>query len=195
MFRKLLEISSFLFFAVFHLTEAEVTTYTHFDGEVGGGRLRGSVLLTILWFVQPVEGSNQCWRFTWVGDADETTDTNIGCDSFFPDDLCFEPIVFTNSSGSGGIGPDLVDLTDQCQSKNVTGDCKCDLSASEVCVKYTKFLKWAISMIHHLVMWCFSRNGVPVYYSSFCGSGVNRNNFDTHAVTSGCHKYVCCGGW
>ena len=96
------------------------------------------VLVTMFSFVQPVEGSNECWRFTWVGDLDETSDTSIGCDSFFPDDLCFEPIVFTNGSGSG-IGPDLSDVTQKCM--NVTGNCKCDLSPSEVCVKYTKFLK------------------------------------------------------
>ena len=93
-------------------------------------------------FLQPLDGSNECWRFTWVGDMDETTDTNIGCDSFFPDDLCFEPIVFTNTNSStSGIGPDLSDLIDQCQSQDVPGNCKCDLSPSEVCVKYTKFLK------------------------------------------------------
>merc|ERR1712244_139963 len=114
-----------------------------------------------------VAGSNECWRFTWVGDADESTDTSVDCREF--DDMCFMPIVFTNGSGTVS-GPDFGDLEEKCS--NVTGNCRCDLTPAEVCVKYTKFLK----------------NGVPVYYSSFCGSGVNRNNFDTHAVTSGCHK-------
>ena len=111
-----------------------------------------------------MEGSNECWRFTWVGDLDETSDTSIGCDSFFPDDLCFEPIVFTNGSGSG-IGPDLSDVTQKCM--NVTGNCKCDLSPSEVCVKYTKFLKWAIQSLSliHLIVKCDISLGMEFLYT------------------------------
>merc|ERR1719150_414663 len=129
---------------------AEVTTYTDLSTN------------------QAVPGSNECWRFTWVGEADESTDTSVDCNSYYPDDLCFMPIVFTN--GSSASGPDFGDLERQCA--DVPGNCRCDLTPSQVCVKYTKFLK----------------NGVPVYYSSFCGSGVNKNNFNTHAVSSGCHK-------
>ena len=28
----------------------------------------------------------------------------------------------------------------------------------------------------------------PIYFSSFCGSGVNNNNFGSWAITSGCHR-------
>ena len=62
-------------------------------------------MLIMLIMFQAVPGSNECWRFTWVGEADESTDTSVDCNSYYPDDLCFMPIVFTN--GSSASGPDF----------------------------------------------------------------------------------------
>ena len=149
-------------------------------------------------FSQEVAGSNECWRFTWVGDADESTDTSVDCREF--DDMCFMPIVFTN--GSTGSGPDfgwenhnLRDFpfkNDFQRSGGEVQQCDWELpvwldSGRGVCqVHQVPQVRSHFTL--KIILNLNDRNGVPVYYSSFCGSGVNRNNFDTHAVTSGCHK-------
>jgi len=114
-------------------------------------------------------GENECWRFTWVGPYDEDEDSGKVCADFFPEDLCFPPLVFTNDTTGNG-EPDLAALDEECN--RLGQDCKCKRESSEVCVKYTKL----------------SKDGVAVYYSSFCGSGVNKNNFGTDPVDSGCHR-------
>eukprot|EP00090_Calanus_glacialis_P006573 TRINITY_DN15110_c0_g1_i1.p1 TRINITY_DN15110_c0_g1~~TRINITY_DN15110_c0_g1_i1.p1 ORF type:complete len:214 (+),score=60.73 TRINITY_DN15110_c0_g1_i1:32-643(+) len=114
---------------------------------------------------------NQCYQFTWDGAYDEEDDLTRTCDDYFPTDVCFPPLVYTNGSNPMS-GPDLGELNQKCS--NMTGGCKCTVDASTVCVKYTKLAKNAAR--------------TPVYFSSFCGSGVNNNNFGSHAVTSGCHR-------
>ena len=49
----------------------------------------------------------------------------------------------------------------------------------------TRHVKW---IFYDHICPCLFRDGVAVYYSSFCGSGVNKNNFGTDPVDSGCHR-------
>ena len=32
------------------------------------------------------------------------------------------------------------------------------------------------------------RDGIPLYFSAFCGSGINKNNFGEDPLDSGCHR-------
>ena len=122
---KLSEIYAFLCFSFFHLAGAEETTYTiietkqvwklisknnwcrspETDHRPGLDWAWTWTCKIICVNFQQVNESNECWRFTWVGEADESTDTSVDCNSYYPDDLCFMPIVFTN--GSSASGPDF----------------------------------------------------------------------------------------
>jgi len=113
-----------------------------------------------------------CYRFTWAGVYDAEEDEGKQCEDYFPDDICFQPLLFTkNATTCVGSGlPDIECILQECNAMNAT--CTCKREQSEVCVKYTKF----------------SKDGTAVYYSSFCGSGVNQNNFGNEPVDSGCHR-------
>jgi len=115
------------------------------------------------------EPQETCYRYSWAGVYDEAEDSGKLCDDFFPDDICFPPLVFTNATTGSGL-PDIESIQQECSRLNATCTCKRELS--EVCVKFTKF----------------SKDGTAVYYSSFCGSGVNQNNFGNEPVDSGCHR-------
>jgi len=125
--------------------------------------------------ILPEVADDECWQFTWAGAFDDDgSDDGKTCDDFRPADVCFPPLVFTNpnqTNSNGLTGPDLNELQRSCNADNGTV-CTCKKEPGEVCVKYTKMLK----------------NGISVYFSSFCGSGVNSNNFNTHVVERGCHK-------
>merc|ERR1712123_158488 len=41
---------------------------------------------------------NQCYQFTWDGAYDEEADLTRTCDDYFPNDVCFPPLVYTNGS-------------------------------------------------------------------------------------------------
>ena len=51
-----------------------------------------------------VLAKDECWKFTWVGVYDE--EETFNCNDFFPEDLCFPPLIYTNSSTGTG-SPDL----------------------------------------------------------------------------------------
>merc|ERR1711862_291750 len=114
-------------------------------------------------------GTETCYRNSWAGVYDPEEDDGKLCDDFFPDDICFPPLVFTDGATGTGL-PDIESIQAECSRLNVT--CTCKREPSEVCVKFTKF----------------SKDGTAVYYSSFCGSGVNSNNFGDHTEDSGCHR-------
>ena len=150
---------------------------------------------------------DECWQFTWAGAFDDDgSDDGKTCDDFRPADVCFPPLVFTNpnqTNSNGLTGPDLKwvqqktenariihflsELQRSCNANNGTV-CTCKKEPGEVCVKYTKMLKYE-SKLTFMIKKNF-RNGISVYFSSFCGSGVNSNNFNTHVVERGCHKWV-----
>jgi len=119
----------------------------------------------------PIPTTNECYQFTWDGAYDEEADLSRTCDDYFPSDVCFPPLVYTNGTNPM-TGPSLGDLNAKCS--NITGNCRCTPDTSTTCVKYTKLAK--------------NSARTPIYFSSFCGSGVNNNNFGSWAITSGCHR-------
>ena len=53
---------------------------------------------------------DECWRFTWGGPYDENEDAGKVCADFFPNDLCFMPLIFTNQSTTTVSNNGLPDL-------------------------------------------------------------------------------------
>ena len=48
---------------------------------------------------------NECWQFTWDGSYNPADETK-SCADFFPQDVCFPPLVYTNGENPMN-GPDL----------------------------------------------------------------------------------------
>merc|ERR1719483_192258 len=63
--------------------------------------------------------TNQCWQFTWDGAYDVAEDLSPSCDDYFPNDVCFPPIIPTNGSNTMS-GPNLGELEAAC-SNTTTG--------------------------------------------------------------------------
>merc|ERR1712126_695243 len=91
-----------------------------------------------------------CYRFTWAGVYDAEEDEGKQCEDYFPDDICFQPLLFTkNATTCVGSGlPDIECILQECNAMNAT--CTCKREQSEVCVKYTKFSKDGQLCIIHL---------------------------------------------
>ena len=47
-----------------------------------------------------------CYRYSWAGVYDPEEDDGKLCDDFFPDDICFPPLVFTDGATGTGL-PDI----------------------------------------------------------------------------------------
>ena len=57
----------------------------------------------VLYSIHPIQ---TCYRYSWAGVYDPEEDDGKLCDDFFPDDICFPPLVFTDGATGTGL-PDI----------------------------------------------------------------------------------------
>ena len=81
----------------------EIDPSTHAAAEVG---MVCTVVFTVPTSLQVPTQPNQCYQFIWDGAYDEEDDLTRTCDDYFPTDVCFPPLVYTNGSNPMS-GPNL----------------------------------------------------------------------------------------